>query len=513
MTKITSFRAGHVGLVGAGPGHLGLLTEEARRQLMTAEVVVFDRLANPSFLEFAPPSAERIDVGKAPGQHSHSQEEINQLLVQLCRQGKRVVRLKGGDPLIFGRGGEEAIALRNAGCSFSITPGLTAAIAAGAYAGIPLTHRGVASTVSFITGHEDPEKDASSINYKALAGVDTLVFYMGIGHLAEICTRLISAGRPASTPAALVERASQPQQRVIQGDLASLPTLAREHHVTPPALIIVGDVVALRKQVDWRNDLTLNGKTVIVTRPIAQAGTLAELLVDMGARVIEAPSIEIHSADAVAGIDDVLHAKGPSDWWVFTSANGVENVLSRLLANGRDMRCLAGTKIAAIGIATADALAKYTLTPDLVPAAFTTQSLAAALVGEGIDGRSVRLWRADLADDVLARTLQEAGAFVESVVAYHIRTPDALPAEAIDALRNGQVDWVTATSAATARNWVSLAMAAGVGDALRGVRMASIGPVTTQALLDMGYPPAVTAEPCTIKALAEAIGAFEAAEN
>ncbi len=509
MTSHAS-QAGHVTLIGAGPGHPGLITAEAIAALKQSQVVVYDRLANHSLIDIAPASAERIDVGKAPGQHSKTQEQINDILVDLCKQGKIVARLKGGDPLIFGRGGEEAIALREAKCSFSIVPGLTAAIAAGAYGGIPLTHRGVASTVSFITGHEDPAKAASSINYDALAGVDTLVFYMGIGHLPEIAERLIAAGRGAQTPAALVERASQPSQRVVVGDLASLPDLARKHDVRPPALIIVGQVVGLRDQIDWRSSLPLAGKTVMVTRPVAQAGALARQLERRGACVLEAPSIEIRPVEDAASIDAALTALPSADWWVFTSANGVDAALGRLGELGRDMRSFPQVQIAAIGSATAEALARHHLRADLMPETFTTRGLAEAMQRTELAGKRVVLFRADLADGDLAETLQQTVAVVESVVAYRIHATTLLPQCAIDAISAGRVDWITATSAATARNMVKLIGDAGVGEALGKVRFASIGPVTTQTLESLGYPPAITADPCTISALAEAITAYEA---
>jgi uroporphyrinogen III methyltransferase/synthase len=505
MKKDDPERMGHVALIGAGPGHPGLITLEAIEALRNAQAVVFDRLANQSFLQLVPDSADRIDVGKAPGRHSRTQEQINDILVKLCREGKNVARLKGGDPLIFGRGGEEAIALRQAGCPFSIIPGLTAAIAAGAYGGIPLTHRGVASTVGFITGHEDPAKAVSAINYEALAGIDTLVFYMGMAHLPEIADRLIAAGRNANTPAALVERASQPSQRVITGDLACLPALAEEHNVRPPALIIVGEVVALRDQIDWRGDLPLSDQTIIVTRPVAQATALARQLVDHGARVIEAPSIEIRPVGDKAALDTAVGA--PAGWWVFTSANGVEAVMERVLASGRDVRSLAHTQIAAIGSATAAALARFSLRADLLPAAFTTRGLAEAMTKQDLVDKRVVLFRADLADESLARDLREAGAMVETVVAYHIHEPTALPTEATDALAAGEADWVTVTSAATVRSFVSLATRAGLTEALGKVRFASIGPVTTTALEELGFSAEVTAEPCTVNALAAAIEA------
>ncbi len=495
---------GHGGLVvlaGAGAGGAELATAELRRWLARADAVVYDRLAAEGLAALGPPDAERIYVGKTPGEPSVSQEQINARLVELGSAGRLVVRLKGGDPLLFGRGGEEADALRAAGVAFRIVPGITAATAAAAYAGIPLTDRRLASSVALVTGHEDPTREESRLDFAALSGIDTLVFYMGVGRLEGLAAGLIDAGRAPETPAAMVERAATPAQRVLTGTLGDLPARAREAGIRPPALIIVGEVVSLRERLDWFDRLPLRGRTILVTRTRAQASELSERLGELGARVIEAPTIEIRPADDAAAIDPALLDAGRFDWIVLTSPNGAAALRERLRRLDLDARALAGTRIAAIGPGTASALEAFGLRADLVPRRHTTAALGEALAREGADGARCLLLRADIATGELPDALRDAGATVEQVAIYRTVRPEALPADAADALAAGEVDWITFTSSSTVTNFFALA-----GDAdLAGVRLAAIGPVTAETLHAHDREASVIAEPHTIPGLVEAI--------
>jgi len=500
---------GIVALVGAGPGQEGLITTAGVGWLAAADVVVCDRLANQALLAHCRSDAEIVYVGKAPGRHEASQEDINRLLVEKCRQGRRVVRLKGGDPFIFGRGAEEADALRQAGCDFCIVPGVTAAVAAGAYAGISLTHRQMASTVAFVTGHEDPAKVASSVNFAALVGIDTVVFYMGVGNLPTIAAELIREGKPGDTPVAVVTQATLPDQGLVEGDLASIADIVRDANVQPPAIVVVGKVAAAGSRLAWLEALPLHGQTVVVTRPAHQAASLAGALTRLGANVIAAPAVEIAPPHDWELLDEALGRLGEYDWVAFTSANGVAAVFNRLATHGWDARAFGRAKVAAVGPATAQALTDRSILPDLMPASFTTAELGGQLARVDLDGCVALLPRADLATDELPAMLRAAGADVDQVVAYRIARPSGLPASAVEAIGNRAVQWVTFASSATATNFLSLLAEAGLADSLEGVKLASIGPVTSETLLAAGLTPTVTAAPHTIDALTEAMAAYE----
>jgi uroporphyrinogen III methyltransferase/synthase len=490
-------------LVGAGPGDPGLITAAALNWLAQADTVLYDRLANPSFLAGCRLDAELIYVGKGPGAHAMTQEQINELLVKKTAEGKLVVRLKGGDPLIFGRGGEEADALVNAELPFRIVPGVTAAIAAGACAGIPLTDRRLASTVTFITGHEDPTKDESVINYDALAGLDTLVFYMGVGNLPAITGRLISAGRSADEPVALVQNATLPTQRTVVATLATAASAAEANNIRPPALLIVGKVVTLREKLAWMEKLPLFGRTVLVTRTREQASKLTDQLVAHGANVIECPTIEIQPPVDFSKLDKALAEIKSFDWLVLTSPNGANGLLARMKHLGLDGRDLGSARIAAVGPATADVLNEHFLHPDLMPKTFTTQALGKALAAQVSKGERVLLARADIATNELPDILRGAGAEVTETVAYRTVRPAGLPDDALRALSAGKVDWVTFTSSSTAENFLALVKGAGVD--LSALKLASIGPVTTETLVAAGLTPTVEAKKHTIPGLVRAI--------
>lgn len=503
--------SGMVVLIGAGPGDASLLTLAGADWLSKSQAVVYDRLVSPELLGLAPESAERIYVGKAPDHHTFSQEQIHDLLIDRARAGLVVARLKGGDPFIFGRGGEEAAALRAAGVQYVVVPGVTAAVAGCAYAGIPLTDRRCASSVAFVTGHEDPAKAESSVDFQALAGVDSVVFYMGVGQLDAIATAMISAGKPAETPTAVIERATTARQRCVRGTLATIASGTREANVQPPALIVIGEVVALGEPLQWRPELPLAGQSVLVTRARRQASRLAAQLGSLGAEVIEAPTIEILEPNDWTGIDASLSELGSYEMICFTSVNGVEAFCRRLMVLGLDGRDLHGARIAAIGSATAEALAERLLRADVLPEVFTSDALAEALRQWGdLAGKRVLLARADIAGPGLARNLVAAGAAVTDLTLYRTARPAALPPHAVEAIVDGKIDWVTFTSSSTADNFVDLVRPlaerkGGLGGLLSNVRLASIGPVTSGTLRRHGLEPSAEADPHTIDGLVDAI--------
>ncbi len=499
-------------LVGAGSGDAGLLTLEGAYWLSRAKYVVYDRLANPALLELAPPEAQRVYVGKGAHSHAMEQEQINELLVRLVREGGVVVRLKGGDPFVFGRGGEEADALVEAGLAFRVVPGVTAGVAGPAYAGISVTDRRLASSLALVTGHEDPTKLDSSINWSALAGIDTVVFYMGVGHLEQIAQRLIAAGRSPDTPAAVIQNATTPHQRTVAATLATISREAQLAGVKPPAITVVGQVVSMRQRLAWFDKLPLVGRTVLVTRSRKQASELSASLRRLGAEVIEAPTIDIEPPQDWAAVDAALRRLRKFDFLAFTSPNGVEYFMSRLAELGMDARSLVGLKIAAVGPATASALAQRGIKADIVPPEFTTSSLGQAMRGLDLSGKKALLARADIATPELHDMLAAAGAVVEELVVYRTVCPAGLPPQAKDALVERRVDWITFTSSSTVENFLALLKREGLSQALGAseadkhvTRLACIGPVTARTLESHGLRPSVIAKPHTIDALVTAM--------
>jgi uroporphyrinogen III methyltransferase/synthase len=468
---------GTVYLVGAGPGDPALLTLRARDLLARADVVLTDRLVPAEALALVPATAEVIDVGKVGGGEQVPQEATNALLLEHARAGGTVVRLKGGDPFVFGRGGEEAQVLRGAGIPFEVVPGVTAGVGATAYAGIPVTQRGVASAVAFVTGHEDPGKPETALDWPALAAFPgTLVLYMGLRALPRIAERLVAGGRPADEPAAVVERGTLPDQRVVRATLAELPVRVADAGLRAPALTVVGPVVALHDELAWLDQRPLAGRTVVVTRAQAQASALAARLRDLGARAVEAPSIRAEPLPAT------LPPLADFDLVCLTSPTAVE----RLLALVRDARDLAGPRIAAIGPGTARALRERGIEPDVVPERAVAEGLVAAL--RDVPVRRVLVPRAEQARGVLEAALRERG--VEVVVLPLYRTvPEPLEAAARDAAL--AADDVTFASASAVRAFVD---ALGGAPALRdGPRLVSIGPATSEALRGVGLEPDVEA--------------------
>ena len=441
-------------LIGAGPGDPGLMTLRGREVLGCVDVVVYDYLANGALLDLARPGAELVYVGKKGGEHTLPQAEINALLVDLAKAGKRVARLKGGDPFVFGRGGEEALALAGAGIAFEVVPGVTAGVAVAAYAGIPVTQRGLSSSVAFITGHEDADKTLSAHDWAALAhGAETLVFYMGVKNLPEICRQLLAAGMPAGRPAAIVQWGATPRQRSLLSTVAALPQAVAEAGITAPALIIVGEVAALRESLQWYERRPLFGRTIVVTRSRDQAGALTAQLTALGAQVLEFPCIEVLPLPDQSLVHGAIGRLADYQWVVFTSANGVKFFWEQLTALGKDARALAFCQVAAIGPGTAAELAARGITADFVPQSFVAESVAAGLVALGVAGERILIPRAVSARDVLPQELERAGAVVRVLPVYEARPCFAAQAELEEALARGEVDCVTFASSSTVDNF------------------------------------------------------------
>ncbi len=505
---------GKVYLVGAGPGDPGLLTRRGEALLATANVVVYDHLASNRLLDLAPERAVRICAGKSIGHCTLKQEEINELLIDHARAGLRVVRLKGGDPLVFGRGAEEALSLSAAGMPFEIVPGVTAAVGVSAYAGIPLTHRALASAVAFVTGHGNPETETGEgrLDWTALAHFPgTLVVYMGVTHLAAICRTLQKLGKPADTPAAVVESGTLASQRTLRATLATIGLAASRASVVPPALLVIGPAVALRDELLWFERLPLFGQRIVVTRPQQEAGRSAESLENLGAEVLLAPAVLVRAISDPAPLDAAIDRLSSYQWLVFTSANGVRYFVERLTARGRDLRALGHLKLAAIGTATADALKAIHLNADLVPATFRSEALAAAL-SDRAAGSRILLARADRGRSVLRDELQQL-ADVDQVAVYHNVDAAALPDSVMERMSAGTIDWITLTSPAITARLHELLPQEARGRIGREIRLASLSPVTTEAVRSVGWNVTVEAAEFTWDGLVLAIAEQVAKER
>jgi uroporphyrinogen III methyltransferase/synthase len=502
---VTPAAAPRVFLVGAGPGDPGLLTLRAAECLRLADLVIYDKLVPVRLLDFANPAAERQCVTDLPGEHPQRWPHVVRAVIDAARQGKIVVRLKGGDPLIFGRGAEEAEELRAAGVPYEIVPGVTAVLAAAASAEIPLTHRAAASAVAVITGHENPTKPESSLDWPALARFPgTLVVYMGMARLDLIAGVLIENGKPAETPATVVALAGTGDQRRVTGPLASLADAVRADGLVAPAVIVIGPAVGLMPDLSWFEARPLFGKRVLVTRPRHQAGDFVRKLELLGAVPFVLPGVEILPPASWAEVDERLNHLSNYDWLVFTSVNGVESFLGRLLEKGRDMRTLANIKLAAIGSSTAEALRTFHLEPDLVPAEYRSETLAAELAKLAA-GKRILLARADRGRDVLRVELAKV-ATVDQVAVY--RQIDAVPQDGLvhDALRRGEIDFVTLTSANVARSVIRTLDEIGRARAHAGdLRLVTISPVTSAAVVELGYPVAAEAREYTTDGLLTAL--------
>jgi uroporphyrinogen III methyltransferase/synthase len=500
---------GIVSLIGAGPGDPGLITVRGRECLLQADVVVYDRLVEPELLRAARPGAELIYVGKSAGHHALPQAEINALLVEKSRAGLQVARLKGGDPFVFGRGGEEAAALAAARIPFEVVPGVTSAVAAPAYAGIPVTHRDLASSFAVVTGHRRQDAEdggelpaSGSQDWAALARMDTLVILMGVSNLPAIVAQLLAAGRDPQTPVALVCRGTTPQQQVVDGCLADIVDRARETQVTPPAALIVGQVVALREKLRWFDTRPLFGRRVLVTRSPEQAGDLSARLRKLGAQPVEFPTIEIQPPESWEPLDAAIARLAEYDWVVFTSANGVRFFWQRLEQAGKDARVFGLARLAAIGPATAQELAGHGLQADLVPSRYVAECLLAEF--GPVRGLRFLLPRTDVARPTLAEGLRAAGAAADEVVAYRTRPASARSGDELRRiLVEGEVDVVTFTSSSTVRHFVA---AMGPGACLpEGSTVACIGPVTACTARELGLRVDVVAEDYTLDGLVAAL--------
>jgi uroporphyrinogen III methyltransferase/synthase len=498
---------GVVYIVGAGPGDEDLITVRGIQALREADVVVYDYLANPSLLDECPEGCRRIYVGKMAEKHSLPQEQISGLLVEQARLGKAVVRLKGGDPFVFGRGGEEALDLAANGIPFVVVPGITAAVAAAAYAGIPLTHRGLASSAALITGHEDPFKADSDVDWESLAlGAGTLAVYMGVKNLPFIVERLLSAGRSADTPAALIRWGTLNKQQTLTGRLGQIAGLAEKQGYGPPAILVVGKVVGLREKLHWFDTRPLFGKKVVVTRSRNQASELSRALRRSGAEVRELPSICISPAEDLSGLDRQLEHLDTFSWIVFTSVNGVEVFFSRIERAGQDARALSGVKVAVIGEQTADRLRKHGIRADLVPERFTSEAVLARFTELKEDYRGERFLfpGSEISGELLPAGLEEMGAEVVRLPVYRNRVPD-YSAEEVDEVFENNPDLVTFTSSSTVNHLAEILQSCGRANYLKAIRGACIGPVTAETARKRGIPVILEASPHSIDGLVSAI--------
>lgn len=495
-------------LIGAGPGDPGLLTIKAKEILERADVVVYDYLANPGFLDYCRADAEIIYVGKKGGDHTLPQDQINALLVEKAKEGKIIARLKGGDPYVFGRGAEEAEELLEAGATFEVVPGVTSAVAAPAYAGIPLTHRQYASSVSFITGHEDPTKEESAHNWEALAkSASTLVFFMGVKNLPMIAQNLIKNGRPADTPVALVRWGTTCRQRTMTATLETVADEAKRLGFKAPSLIVVGDVVKLRPTLMYFENKPLMGKGVVVTRAREQASGLASILEEMGACVIQFPTIEIKQLVDDSPVESAILGLAQYDWLIFTSVNGVKHFWRVLESVGLDSRILAGCEIAAIGPATAEALQAKGIRPDFVPDKYVAEGVVAGLLERGVAGKKVLIPRAKEAREVLPEELRKAGAQVEILPVYETVPAKGKVQDFEAMLEMGEVQCITFASTSTVDNFFAMVSPETLKKLAPEVTLASIGPVTAKTLAGYGFTPHIQPEEFTIPALAQAIAA------
>jgi uroporphyrinogen III methyltransferase/synthase len=490
MTKA----AAKVYLVGAGPGDPGLITVKGRKILERADSILYDHLASERLLDLAPTHAERVYVGKKRAVREATQEEITAMLIERARRGQTVVRLKGGDPFIFGRGGEEMEALTVAGIAFEIVPGVTTPLGLAAYSGVPLTHREHTSAVTFVTGHS-----VEAIDWSKVGASETIVLFMGLVNFPAIGRELIKHGRSAETPAMAVRWATRPDQQTIVGTLGDLANRIETAAMKPPATIVIGEVVALRERFNWFEKLPLFGKRIIVTRDRRQSPLLAEPLEALGAEVLFVPVIEIADPAESSSLDQAIQDLASYDWLIFTSVNGVRHFVEALDRSNRDLRDLKA-KLCAIGSSTRAAVEELHLRVNVTPEEYVAESLLEALAGEDLKGKRILLPRAAVARDLVPMTLRERGAVVDVVEAYRTIIPADAAARAKEALAH-KPDWITFTSSSTVKNLLAVAGR----EALVGIKVASIGPVTSETAREAGLKVDVEAEPHTIEGLVAAI--------
>ncbi len=496
-------KPGKVYIIGAGPGDPGLITLKAVECLRLADVVIYDNLVNEELLKYAPTHARIIYAGKKGGDHTLSQDRINELLAKEARGGSTVARLKGGDPFVFGRGGEEAEVLAAEGIPFEVVPGVTSAIAVPAYAGIPLTHRGLTSTVAFVTGHEDPTKDKSDIDWQALSGIGTLVFLMGVKNVVQITEALIRHGKSPDTPAALIRRGTTARQQVLAGTLSNIAGLAQTNHFKPPAILVVGPVVNLRDTLRWFDTKPLFGKGVVITRPQRQADDLARLLAVQGAHPIAFPTISITQPSDWSELDRALSQLENYNWLIFTSANGVHFFFERLRQKGRDIRDLKGIKIGCIGPATARQIEDRGIRVDLVPDEFIAEGLLRSFASMNLSGKKILIPRAFRARDILPEGLKNQGASVDVVTAYQTIQSGRKKEELSAYIDAGEVNVITFTSSSTVTNFVEI-----MGESFilpLNVKIACIGPVTAATAVKAGFRVDIRQEEYTMEGLVQSL--------
>ena len=494
---------GKVYLVGAGPGDPGLLTLKAKKVLEEADVIIYDYLANQRFLNFCKEKAEKIYVGKKGGAHTLPQEEINKLLIKKAKEGKIVARLKGGDPFLFGRGGEEAEALIKEKIPFEIIPGITSAIAVPAYAGIPVTHRDYTSTLAIITGHEAEGKEESKIDFSALSKIGTLIFLMGVKNLPHIVKKLIKEGKASNTPVAVIQWGTLPKQKTAIGTLENIVEKVKKEGITAPAIIIIGDVVKLRENFNWFETKPLFGKKVIVTRTREQASKLVEKLEDLGAYCYEIPTIKIEPI-INEKVFYTLENLYKYNWIIFTSENGVRIFFKILWERGNDLRVLGNAKIAVIGKATKNILKNFGIRPDLTPEKeFTQEGLVSAFSKININNNFILIPRAKEAREFLPEKLRENGAKVDVLPIYETKICEESKGKLKEVLKEG-IDLITFTSSSTVKNFFKLCE--GIKkDYFKDIIFASIGPITSATLKEFGFNPHIESEEYTIDGLVDAI--------
>ncbi|HUJ17295.1 MAG TPA: uroporphyrinogen-III C-methyltransferase [Nitrospirota bacterium] len=500
---------GKVYLIGAGPGDPGLITVKGLECVKKADVIIYDYLANERLLDQRRPEAELVYVGKQGGRHTLPQDEINRLIVKRAREGRIVARLKGGDPFIFGRGGEEAEELVDNGIPFEIVPGVTAATAVPTYAGIPLTHRDYTASVAFITGHEDPTKPESTVHWDRIAtGIGTLVFFMGMKNLPNIVDNLVNHGRSPETPVALIQWGTRTDQKVVTGSLRDIVSKVQAAKLGPPAIIVVGDVVRLRDKLNWYESKPLFGKRVIVTRSRDQASVFAEMLIDRGATTIEFPTIDVVPPSSWDELDAAITAIEAYQWIIFTSANAIRFFMERLRTLNKDLRLLKGVNICVVGPKTAEALDCYGLKPDLVPSEFKAEGVLAALGGTKVRGLKILIPRAKVARELIPDKLREQGAEVTVATAYENVRPAADLERVLKLFNEKKINAVTFTSSSTVHNFIEILGPKEYKKLMEGVAVACIGPVTAKTAEEFGLKTDIMPKDYTIPALVDAMVEF-----
>lgn len=502
MGKEKNNKKGICYLVGAGPGDPGLLTLRAKECLESADVVVYDYLCNSDILNHAPSSAEKIYAGKKAADHAIPQEELNDLLVKLSIKGQTVVRLKGGDPYVFGRGGEEAQELRRAGVPFEIVPGISSSVAGPAYAGIPVTHRDCCSQLTIFTGHEDPTKNDSVINYSTIGKADgTKVMLMGVGQLEKVTNQMIEGGAPKDTPVALIRWATTGRQQTLVGEIGNIVEKVNKSGFKAPAVTVFGEVVKLREQLNWFEERSLYGKKMVVTRTRTQAGELSVRLRHLGADVDEMPTIRIEPPVDLKGFGQLVQDSHKYDWIVFTSPNGVDAFFDIFFKLYKDARSIGGARIAAVGPGTQKKIESYHLSVDLLPEKYVAEGLVEKFKEtEGVENQTIMLVRPETTRDIIAKGLSEMGAIVDEAIAYRTVPELEDPTGAVERFNSGEIELVTFTSSSTVESFMELDLL--IPDHLI---MASIGPVTSETIRSYGHEVDIEAQESTIQSLVDSI--------